>query len=184
MTPALIRTLLTAILTLWLATSALADFNEGFAAYQRDDYATAFEEWLPIAEQGHAAAQKYLGTMYEFGQGVSQDYAEAVKWYRLAAEQGIAFAQYNLGGMYRKGRGVPQDNAEAVKWWRLVAEQGHDDAQYNLGGMYLNGKGVPQDDAICTRICSKPVRVIYGVDGRFCYPRRYPEAINALAVSC
>ena len=142
---ALNRALLAAILSLWLTTSAWAGFDEGFAAYQRDDYATAFEEWLPIAEQGHAAAQKYLGTMYEFGQGVSQDYAEAVKWYRLAAEQGIAFAQYNLGGMYRKGRGVQQDNAEAVKWWRLAAEQGHDDAQYNLGGMYLNGKGVSQD---------------------------------------
>ena len=86
------RALFAAALSLWLTTSAWAGFDEGVAAYDRGDYATALEEWLPIAEQGHAAAQKHLGTMYEFGQGVSQDYAEAVKWYRLAAEQGTYMA--------------------------------------------------------------------------------------------
>ena len=61
------RALFAAVLSLWLTTSALAGFNEGFAAYQRDDYATAFEEWLPIAEQGHADAQYFLGVMYALG---------------------------------------------------------------------------------------------------------------------
>ena len=44
--------LLVAALSLWLTTSALAGFEEGFAAYNRGDYATAFEEWLPVAEEG------------------------------------------------------------------------------------------------------------------------------------
>jgi hypothetical protein len=86
------RALFAAVLSLWLTTSAWAGFDEGVAAYDRGDYATALEEWLPIAEQGDGRAQLYLGTMFDIGLGVPQDYAEAVKWYRLAAEQGAYMA--------------------------------------------------------------------------------------------
>ena len=117
--------------------------NKGWAAYDAGDYATALQEWRPLAEQGYAAAQTNLGFMYSNGEGVLQDYAEAAQWYRLAAEQGNANAQNNLGLMY--GNGVLQDYAEAVKWHRLAAEQGYADAQYNLGVMYGNGDGALQD---------------------------------------
>ncbi len=129
------RLLLIAVLAVSLALPAWADFDDGWAAYERGDYATALREWTPLADQGVALAQNNLGGMYREGQGVPQDYAEAVKWYRLAAEQGHASAQYNLGSMYDNGYGVPQDYAEAVKWYRLAAEQGHASAQNNLGGM-------------------------------------------------
>ncbi len=109
--------------TLGLTAPAGAGFDEGVAAYNRGDYATALREWRPLAEQGNAGAQNNLGVMYDMGQGVSQDDAEAVKWYRKAAEQGDAKAQNNLGNMYDKGKGVPQDYAEAVGWRRKAAEQ-------------------------------------------------------------
>ena len=70
----MIRALLAAILSLWLTTSAWAGFDEGVAAYDRGDYATALEEWRPIAEQGNADAQYNLGNMYYNGRGVPQDY--------------------------------------------------------------------------------------------------------------
>ena len=41
-----------------------ADFKKGLAAYDSGDYATALREWTPLAEQGHADAQFYLGVMY------------------------------------------------------------------------------------------------------------------------
>ena len=125
--------------------SESADFQKGFDAYKRGDYATALREWTPFAEQGHARTQHNLGVMYDNGQGVPQDYKTAVKWYRLSAEQGFANAQNNLGVMYRKGQGVPQDDKTAVKWYRLAAEQGYAFAQNNLGFMYGNGKGVSRD---------------------------------------
>ena len=96
--------------------AAAGPFNDGVAAYERGDYATALRLWRPLAEEGDALAQYNLGLMYGKGEGVPQDDAEAVKWYRLAAEQGFAKAQLNLGFMYARGRGVPQDDAEAVKW--------------------------------------------------------------------
>ena len=92
-----------------------ADFQKGFDAYKSGDYATALREWNPLAEQGDANAQFFMGMMYEKGHGVPQDYKTAVKWWILAAEQGNAFAQFNLGLMYRKGQGVPQDYKIAVK---------------------------------------------------------------------
>ena len=76
--------------TLGLTAPAWAGFDEGMAAHERGDYATALREWSPLAEQGHAGAQNNLGFMYRNGQGVPQDYAEALQWYRKAAEQGHA----------------------------------------------------------------------------------------------
>ena len=72
-----------------MGTPALsADFQKGQTAYRSGDYATAMQEWKPLAEQGDAIAQNNLGLMYSKGQGVPLDFKTAVKWFRLAAEHG------------------------------------------------------------------------------------------------
>ena len=124
------------------------EIDKGYEAYNDGDYATALNEWKPIAEQGYAFAQYNLGIMYEYGNGVAKDYAEAVKWYRLSSEQGYAISQYSLGLMYSNGYGVLKDKAEAVKWWGLSAEQGYVYAQGMLGIMYELGEGVLKDNII------------------------------------
>ena len=125
--------------------NAWAGWDEGKAAYDRGDYATAMRQWRPLAEQGNADAQFYLGFMYALGQGVPQDHAEAAKRYRTAAAQGDAEAQFYLGVAYGRGRGVTQDYAKSAKWFRLAAEQGFALGQNNLGVVYQVGRGVPQD---------------------------------------
>ena len=109
--------------TLGLTAPARAGWDEGVAAYQRGDYATALREWRPLAEQGVADAQYNLGVMYGEGLGVPQDYAKAVGWWRKAAEQGHATAQYNLGVAYHNGEGVPQNYAQAHMWYNLAASR-------------------------------------------------------------
>ena len=104
--------------------SSLADIQPGKDAYDRGDYETALKEWRPLAEQGLAAAQFFLGVIYENGEGVSQDYGEAMRWYRLAADQGDAMAQYSLGVRYTTGRGVSQNYIQAYMWNALAAAQG------------------------------------------------------------
>ena len=141
------KKLLVCILFVLLGTQMSAqEIDKGYEAYNDGDYATALNEWKPIAEQGYAFAQYNLGIMYEYGNGVAKDYAEAVKWYRLSAEQGYAIGQYSLGLMYSNGYGVLKDKAEAVKWWRLSAEQGYVYAQGMLGIMYELGEGVLKDN--------------------------------------
>ena len=70
---------------------AEAGMDEANEAYERGDYLSAHREWLPLAEQGDAAAQFKLGVMFMKGHGVQQDYAEAATWFGLAAEQGIGW---------------------------------------------------------------------------------------------
>ena len=128
-----------------ISAARSADFDQGFAAYESGDYATALREWTPLAKQGNARAQHKLGVIYDNGQGVPRDYKTAEKWYTVAAEQRNAPAQYNLGQMYDKGLGVPQDYKTAVKWFTLAAEQGNANAQGNLALMYAFGAGVLKD---------------------------------------
>lgn len=111
-----------AMLWLCLAVPALAGpLEDGAAAYERKDYATALRLWRPLAGQGHARAQFHLGGMYDIGQGVPQDDAQAVAWYRKTVDQGHADAQNNLGFMYGAGQGVPQDFVQAYLWSNLAA---------------------------------------------------------------
>lgn len=131
-------------LLLWIPQS-WADLQEGISAYHFGQYTKALRELRPLAEDGVANAQFYLGLMYAKGRGVPQDYAEALRWYRLAAEQSFPMAMANLGVMYSKGRGVPQNYTEAVRWYQEAAEQGLAEAQYNLGVMYKEGHGVLKD---------------------------------------
>ncbi len=143
---AAIRGIAAALLVLAATPAVAADFDAGVEAYHRGDYASALREFRPLAVQGDAAAQSYLGFMYANGQGVPEDDRQAVYWYRLAAEQGNASAQNNLGVMYGTGQGVPEDDRQAVYWYRRAAEQGYAAAQANLGFMYDTGEGVPEDD--------------------------------------
>ena len=103
-----------------------ADFDKAKAAYEAGDYATAAQEFRPLAEAGDAEAQYNLGVMYDNGQGVPQNYAEAMSWYRRAAETGHAKAQNNLGFLYSNGKGVPQDYITAHMWANLAASNSND----------------------------------------------------------
>ena len=124
------------------------NFQTALSAYQASDYATAIQEWTPLAEAGNTAAQFNLGLMYSTGKGVVQDLGEAKKWYLLAGEQGYAKAQYYLGHMYDVGRGVNRDHSEARKWYLLAAAQSNAKAQNNLAVIYEFGNGVLQDNIL------------------------------------
>ncbi len=58
-----------------MALSAHAGYEQGQAAYQKGDYATAFKEFSADASKGDVKAENYLGIMYENGRGVTADYA-------------------------------------------------------------------------------------------------------------
>jgi TPR repeat protein len=51
--------------------------EDGVAAAERGDYATALHLIRPLAKRGDAAAQFALGGMFDTGKGVSQDYGQA-----------------------------------------------------------------------------------------------------------
>jgi hypothetical protein len=112
-----------------LVSIAYAGFDDGRAAYDRGDYATAYKEFKELADHGNAPGQCYLGMMYEMGHHVPKDYALAMDWYLKAAAQGDALAKVNLGWLYIRGDGVPQDYVLAHMWLNLAASQGYTPAQ-------------------------------------------------------
>jgi TPR repeat protein len=116
--------IVSAALTLLLSMANLAEaasFRQGVSAFNRQDYVSASQIFIALAEQGEPSAQAYLGFMFETGRGVPQNYTEAAMWYRRAAEQGDSLAQYSLGLLYDRGFGVPRDIVEANKWLNLSA---------------------------------------------------------------
>jgi len=134
-------------ITVLIVTGVRAEtFEEGRAAYLEGDYPTAYEILRPLAESGNAEAQKMMGIMYDYGQGVDSDPEQAFRWYLRSAEQGDPAVQYQVGAKYFKGDGIEQNYAEAARWWKLAADKGQAEAQFNLGLMYFRGLDIEQDD--------------------------------------
>ena len=132
--------------TLLLCSSVFAStFEEGVAAYEKGDFATALGLFREVAENGDPLAQNKLATMYALGEGVPKNASEAVKWYRKSAEKGNAVSQGMLALQFYIGNGVKEDHKEAAKWWRKSADQGNSMSQCSLAGKYHRGDGVPQD---------------------------------------
>ena len=140
------RIIITIMLLLAVQSASAVDFWAGSAYYLRGDYPAALREWRPLAEEGDARAQYYLGIMYANGEGVLENDRQAAYWFRKSAKQGNSQSQYHLGMMYANGEGVPEDDTQAVYWFRRSAKQGDARAQFNLGVMYEFGEGVPEDD--------------------------------------
>ncbi|HET6802684.1 MAG TPA: tetratricopeptide repeat protein, partial [Casimicrobiaceae bacterium] len=106
---------------LFLCANALAGpYDDGVAAYDQGQYAAALKWWLPLAEQGHAAAQFNVAVLYEKGLGTAVDHAEAARWYLKAAQQGDPDAQYNVALFYETGTGVAKDVDQARNWYAEV----------------------------------------------------------------
>ena len=80
------RILAGVVLSLLLTGGAAAGpLEDGLAAHERGDYATALRLFRPLGEQGNASAQYNLGVMYALGQGVPRDNVQAYMWFDLSA---------------------------------------------------------------------------------------------------
>jgi uncharacterized protein len=128
------------LLALALFGTAMAGSTDaGWAAYDKDDFATALRIFRQLTEQGDRYAPDAIGLMYEQGRGVPQDYEQAFAWHLKAADQGNAQAQVGVGGMYEQGRGVSQDYVRAHMWYNLAAaDQLH--AADDLDSIRLTGE--------------------------------------------
>jgi TPR repeat protein len=120
-------------------------FRTAAQAYNRKDYATALENFLPLAKKGHVEAQYLLGLMYQHGRGTEPDFAQAARWYQRAATANHTSALLNLGMLCQAGKGVPQDPAKARALFERGARLGSPGAQRALGAMCFNGEGGPQN---------------------------------------
>ena len=103
------------------APMAAGPLEDGYAAYQRGDFATAMQIMRPLADQGHVTAQNLVGLLYYFNYG--GDYVSAYMWFNPAAAQGNSFAEMFLKDTVDKM--TPEQIAEAQKLarkWRPTTQ--------------------------------------------------------------
>ena len=72
-------------LALALAGNAQAGFREGEQAYRQGNYAAAAREFEPLARDGNAMAQYYLGLVRARSEGASRDLTQAYRLLNCAA---------------------------------------------------------------------------------------------------
>lgn len=105
------------------------------------DEAEAFALCRKAAEQGDAAAQYKLASIYDKGEGVPRDEVQHVAWLRRAADQGHAIAQCELGlWTYWDDKGIPykdaKRNKKAMFLIRSAALQGLSPAQFFFASLF------------------------------------------------
>ncbi|WP_144055528.1 tetratricopeptide repeat protein [Octadecabacter antarcticus] len=144
----LLKKIYVGLMLLTPMTALAQDFEAGLEAYTTGDYATANENWRPLAEQGDVVSQSYIGQAYLWGLGVQIDEVEGLKWLFLAAENGDASAQEAIGQHYLSDLEDFDRMVIGAKWYEMAGEQGHIGAQYQLYEIYMNGYGVEQDLAV------------------------------------
>ncbi len=80
----------------FFGTSALAQPaspTDGIRAFENADFDTAIEILTPLADQGDATAQFYLGSIFNYVTFENSRPSKAVYWYQQAADQGDEQAQ-------------------------------------------------------------------------------------------
>ena len=114
-------------LGLMLAGPVLAqDIDKGFSAYKAKDWATAVDNFRPLAEQGDAQAQYNLALMYANGEGIPQDNQTAHMWFNIAA----ATNGYEISRIFRDSiaeKMTPADISEAQRRARVCMASNYKD---------------------------------------------------------
>ena len=124
----------TALTPTYETNDAEKSFNDGLAAWRRNDMNAAVREFRSAADAGFSPAQIFVGWLYQNGRGgLQKSETEAIKLFRLAADQGNSQGQVNLGSAYETGiGGLRKDGIEAKRLYRLAADQGNTAAIENL----------------------------------------------------
>jgi hypothetical protein len=145
------------------------DLEAGEKAYGEKDYTTAFRNWRPLAEQGDANVQFYIGYMYLHGQGVDQNLEEAVVWYLKSADQKHGDSLVSLFELLKNDKRekvllLIEENANhssgyeignytmeegdfeaAARILKPLAEQGNPKAQFDFAQLLQHGSGVSKN---------------------------------------
>lgn len=115
------------------------------AAFNKN-YASAFQQYMQLADAGNAEAQYLVGLFYENGWGgIQKDNKASLYWLNKAANAGNIQAKSTLSRKYEEGEGVKKNPRLAFKFLTEAAEGGSAIDQGRLGGIYAVGELVPRN---------------------------------------
>lgn len=131
---------------------ARADVDPAMTDFSRGAFAEALGGWMSAAAAGDGRAARYVGVLYDTGEGVAQDQATALLWYQRAAALGDVAGMFNAAVCFDAGRGTARDPAAAARWYRRAAAHRFGRAEYNLALMTADGDGVRRDPQAAARL--------------------------------
>jgi uncharacterized protein len=172
-----------AALALAVTGVAQADGRAGYEAWQRGDFATALNNWRPLAIAGDGEAQYNMGQAYRLGRGVPVDMRQAEDWFRKSA------AQNNMQGKAAYGIVMFQNGkrAEALPYLEEAAGHGNANAQYIYGTILFNGELIPRDYprayAMMTRASASGIQAASAALVRMDQVIPLPERTRGLALA-
>lgn len=127
-------------------------YEEADAAWDEEDYETAFEKYKEAAELGYTKAFAAVGYMYEFGKGVESDDEQAERWYKLGMEKddGNSYGFYadhlEIEMIIDHEELTAEDEHEIFKLRKKAVElDGSAFFNYKLGQMYRFGEGTKKN---------------------------------------
>jgi hypothetical protein len=89
------------------------------------------------ADQGYAAGQEGLATLYLFGNGVYKNIMESKRLLLLSANQGFVPAEGDLGILSMSDRDAPHNYVEAYFWLSLASMSGDADSAQEVSTQEL-----------------------------------------------
>lgn len=120
------KKLLGCILLVACASASADELADGIKAWESKDYAQAHRIFSKLAAAGNPEAQRQLGEMYGFGDGVPEDLAAARRWLEQARAGGSKDAAASLAT-------VEQRASHKADIARYVAYDGSDVALGHFG---------------------------------------------------
>ncbi len=111
-----------------LGCGPTGDLVKGLAAFEDEDWETAYEELSPLAEKGDPDAQCRLANLYFEGEVVPKDAARGRELLESAVQQRNHEAQRIMGQRLLAGSGFPQDVTQGESLLHLSIAQGNEKA--------------------------------------------------------
>lgn len=126
------------------------EYMDGKPGVVQRDYAKAMAYHRQAALAGNALSMFDIGSMFEYGQGVTKDISQCAAWYGYSARYGLAQGQYNFATMLETGEGVTKDEVEAYKYFILAARGGFTGVPYN-NQSYVIDRDAPMPTEVLER---------------------------------
>lgn len=114
--------------------------DDGYAAFDAKDYASARDIFLKLAEKGDLRAMNAMGVYYVNSGSRKPDRALACDWYERAAKKGYGPAQYNYANCFSTPGGRKKDLNAWHTWQLKASRSGHNIATETLLSFYLSTK--------------------------------------------
>lgn len=102
---------------------------EAYRAILDNNWRGAYCIIQPLAADGNANAEHYMGWFYEQGIEVEQSDIKAFEWWQRAAAKNIGMSQCALAQLYESGRGVTQDYVQAFVWYSRAIMNDDEEAE-------------------------------------------------------